>query len=118
MTFERAWQVGLAIEGVEDQTYFGMPALKTNGRLVACVAAHPIDDADTLVVPVSFERRDELMASDPDTFYVTDHYVKYPSVLVRLESVDVQTLRDLLSAAAQAAAALPPPRARKKRRRR
>jgi hypothetical protein len=37
--------------------------------MVACVAGHPVDDAETLAIPVSFERRDELLASDPDTFY-------------------------------------------------
>ena len=113
--YDRAWKLGLTISGVEDTTYWGLPALKLNGRMVACVAGHAVDDADTLVIPVTFERRDELLASDPDTFYVTDHYVKYPAVLVRLESVDVKTLRGLLEDSCRAAAAMPPPRPRRKR---
>ena len=116
MNLGRAWRIGLAMEGVEDSIYWGLPALKLNGRMVVCVAAHPVDDAETVVIPVLLERRDELIASDPDAFYTTQHYVKYPCVLVRLESVDAAILRELIADSCRAAAALPPPRRKAKRR--
>lgn len=46
-----------------------------------------------------FGRRDELIAADPDTYYLTDHYLDYPVVLVRLSRIHIDALRDLLGAA-------------------
>ena len=44
------------------------------------------------------------MAADPDTFYVTDHYVGYPYVLVRLASVRREDLARVLEDAWRLAA--------------
>ena len=41
----------------------------------------------------------ELLAADPDVYYVTDHYLNYTSVLVRLSRVTHDVLRDLLGMA-------------------
>jgi hypothetical protein len=41
----------------------------------------------------------ELLAADPDVYYVTDHYLNYTSVLVRLSRVTPDVLRDLLGMA-------------------
>ena len=45
---------------------------------------------------LEFDRRDELVAAEPKTYYLTDHYVNYPCVLVRLARIDHAALRDLL----------------------
>ena len=36
------------------------------------------------------------MAASPDVYYLTDHYVNFPVVLVRLTRVHRDALRDLL----------------------
>jgi hypothetical protein len=36
------------------------------------------------------------MNTSPDKFYITDHYLNYPWVLVRMSSVTPDELRDLL----------------------
>ncbi len=36
------------------------------------------------------------MAAEPGIYYLTDHYVNYPTVLVRLSRIDRKSLRDLL----------------------
>ncbi len=77
-------------------TYYGTPALKLGGRMLACMASHRSAEPDTLVVRVDFDRRDLLIAEDPATYYLTEHYAGYPSVLVRLSRVRPETLRDLL----------------------
>jgi hypothetical protein len=112
--FDRAWDIGLAIDGVELSTYYGLTALKLNGRMVACMAGHGEPDSETLVIPMPFEKRDELLASDPDTFYLRPHYLNYPCVLVRLESIATASLRELIVESCRAAAALPPPRPRRR----
>ena len=50
---------------------------------------------------IPFETRDELIAAQPDVYYVTDHYVNYPSVVVRLSRVHRDSLRDLLGMASR-----------------
>jgi hypothetical protein len=67
---------------------------------------------------VDFDDRAELLAADPDVYYVTDHYVGYNAVLVRLSRVNPDVLRDLLGMAhkfvTRNAAARPPARKRRK----
>ena len=36
------------------------------------------------------------MKADPETFYITDHYLNYPYMLVRLSKVSREDLRELL----------------------
>ena len=35
------------------------------------------------------------MAAEPQTYFITDHYLKYPWVLVRLSHANADALRDL-----------------------
>ncbi len=39
------------------------------------------------------------MAAEPSVYYVTDHYVNSPAVLVRLSRIDRKALSDLLGMA-------------------
>jgi hypothetical protein len=88
--------MGLALPGVAEGTAYGSPALKVGGKMFACIAIHRSAEPDSLAVRIPFDRRDELIASDPQTFYLTDHYIDYPVVLVRLSRVHPDVLRDLL----------------------
>jgi len=73
-------------------------------------------------VRVGFDDRAELLAAAPapapDVYYVTDHYLNYSSVLVRLSRVTPDVLRDLLGMAHKFvtadAARRPPSRNRRK----
>jgi hypothetical protein len=60
---------------------------------------------DALVVRMDFEQRAELLAADPETYFITDHYLNYEWILVRLDRVDPDALRDLLRGAWRSAAA-------------
>ena len=53
-------------------------------------------DGESLVIRVDFEEREELMNADPEKFYITDHYLNYPWMLVRLSKVRRDELSDLL----------------------
>ena len=64
----------------------------------------------------AFDQRDELIAESPDTYYLTDHYVDYPVVLVRLPRVDRDALRDLLGMAWRFESTRAKPRARQRKR--
>ena len=96
ITFETVRKIALALPGIEESTAYGSPALKVHGKLLACIPVHRSAEPDSLVVCVDFSDRAELLAEAPDTYYVTDHYLPYESVLVRLSRAKPDALRDLL----------------------
>ena len=89
----------MALPDVEESTIHGAPSLKVRGRLLTCPALHASAEPNTLAVRIDFDQRAELMAAEPGVYYVTDHYVNYPTVLVRLSRIDRDSLRDLLGMA-------------------
>lgn len=97
--FENVRKIGLTFPGVEEGTAYGSPALKVRGKLMACLPAHRSAEPGSLVVCVDRADRAELLAAAPDLYYVTDHYVDYDSVLVRLSRIPPDVLKDLLGMA-------------------
>jgi hypothetical protein len=93
LTFKDVRKFALALQNVEEGTSYGTPAFKVDGKLIARLK----EDGESLVVGTTFEEREEMMAAEPETYYITDHYLKYPWVLVRLSQVHADALRDLLS---------------------
>ena len=104
VTFETVRKIALALDDVEESTSYATPAFKVRGALVARLH----QDGCSLVVRMGFEERAELMAADPETYYITDHYLNYPWVLVRLSRAHPDALRDLLGGARRLAAAEKP----------
>lgn len=94
--FDLVRQLGLALPGVEEGTMYRTPALKVGGKLLACIASHKSAEPGSLVVRISFERRAELLETDPEVYYLKDHYVGYPCVLARLDRIHPDALRGLL----------------------
>jgi hypothetical protein len=94
--FDAVRKLGLALADVEEGTAYGSPALKVNGRMFACIASHRSAEPDTLAVRMAFNDRDQRIATAPQTYYLKDHYVNYPCVLVRLGRCNQRTLRELL----------------------
>ena len=99
VNFDTVRKIGLALPGVEESTAYGSPALKVRGKLLACIAVHRSAEPGSLAVRVGFEDRAELLAGAPDVYYVTDHYVGYEAVLVRLSRVTLEILKDLFGMA-------------------
>jgi hypothetical protein len=101
MTFEAVRQIALTLDQVEEGTSYGTPAFKVRGALMARLRP----DIDSLVVRMSFDQRAELIAADPETYFITDHYLNYEWILVRLSRVEPDAMRDLLLGAWRSAAA-------------
>ena len=99
LTFSTVRKIALELPGVEDGTAYGSPALKVRGQLLACIPIHRSAEPHSLAVRVDMTDRAHLLAEAPDTYYVTDHYVPHPAVLVRLSRINVYSLRDLLAMA-------------------
>jgi hypothetical protein len=103
VTFEGVRKIALSLNKVEEGTSYGTAAFKAGGKLFARLK----EDNESLVVRTTFEERDEMMADDPETYYITDHYLKYPWVLVRLPKVHPDAMRDLLKRACRLASSQP-----------
>jgi len=98
LDFDAVRALGLNLAGAEESTAYGSPALKVGGQMFACIAVHRSAEPNTLVVRMSFDQRDALIADAPETYYLTDHYVGHPCVLVRLSRVRKEAVGDLLQA--------------------
>ena len=99
MDFNEVRQIAMVLPDIEEGTIHGAPSLKVHGRLLTCLAIHRSAEPNTLAVRIDIDQRAELIAAEPAVYYVTDHYVSYPTILVRLSLIHRDSLRDLLSAA-------------------
>jgi hypothetical protein len=97
--FKQVDAIGRTLPDVDVTTTWGSPALKVRGRMFVCMASHKSAEPETLVVMMDFPDRDALLEDDPDTYYLKEHYVGYPCVLVRLSRVHPDALRDLVTGA-------------------
>jgi hypothetical protein len=118
VSFEIVRKVGLEFSGVEESTMYGAPALKVRRKLLACIPSHRSAEAGSLVVCVDFADRAALLAEAPEVYYITEHYIGYPSVLVRLSRVTPDVLRDLLGMAHRFVSSKAPRGARSRSRKR
>jgi hypothetical protein len=99
LNFAAIKRMALALPDVEEGTAYGSPALKLHGQLLACIPTNKQAEPGSLVVRVDFAQRDELLAAEPDVYYLKPHYQDYACVLVRLKKVHPDAMRDLLGMA-------------------
>ena len=85
-------KVALSFPGVEEGTSYGTPAWRHKGKLLARLH----QDGRSIVLKVGNETRDHLLQADPQTFFITDHYVGYPTVLAHLDRLSAADLKKLL----------------------
>jgi hypothetical protein len=97
--FDTVKELAMAMPDVAQSTSWGVTSFKVGGGILACPAIHASAEEGSLLVRIDFNLRAELLAADPDVYYVTPHYENYPSVLVRLSRISRKTLRDLLGTA-------------------
>ncbi|TDE16861.1 MmcQ/YjbR family DNA-binding protein [Dyadobacter psychrotolerans] len=81
------------LPAVTEKLCFETPAFYVNDKLFARIR----EDGETLVI--NTEERDKWIEEDPDTFYITDHYLKSKYMLISLSSVKQVTLKELLTRA-------------------
>lgn len=117
INFDTVRKIGLTFPGVEESTAYGQPALKIHGKLLACLPASRSAEPGSLAVRIDFADRAALLAEAPDVYYVTEHYVDYNAVLVRMSRVDPGVLRDLLGVAYKFVTRKPAPQAPSPKRR-
>lgn len=102
-----------ALPGAEVGSYYGHPAVKSaaNGR-VFVTPAHR--EEDSFVLHIDQERKAMLLEIDPDTFWQTPHFERWPALLVRYGPDPDGLIAGWIERALELAAARPKPRPRKK----
>ncbi|MGA7840070.1 MAG: MmcQ/YjbR family DNA-binding protein [Candidatus Acidiferrales bacterium] len=101
VTFAAVRKFALSLDNVEEGPSYGTPGFRVGGVLF--LRFH--QDGESLVVRTDFEQREELLAADRAAYYITDHYVNYEWILVRMACVHADALRDLLRWAHKSASA-------------
>jgi hypothetical protein len=87
-------RICLSLPGTIEQPYERRPGFRVRGKLFARIRENP----DALVVwRPEIGEKEALIASEPEKFFQTSHYEGHPAVLVRLEAVDVEELKELLT---------------------
>jgi hypothetical protein len=97
MTWDEVRDLALELSEVEELTSWGHPSLKVRGKWFAGLSPHTKEAAGALVIRCDPDERPLMLAGEPELFYVTPHYEKYPRVvLVRLEAATRENLRERL----------------------
>jgi hypothetical protein len=99
VSLDAVWKMGTALPGVVRSTAYGSPALKVGGKLMVCVPTNKSAEPGSLMFRVARYDRQTMLDEAPELYYVTDHYLAYDAVLVRLERVNAELVHDLLAMA-------------------
>ena len=89
-TWETVQEMARALPGAVEGTSYGTPAFHVRKKLF--VRLH--QRGESIVVMIDLAEREALMTLDPETCFITDHYLNYPAMLVRLATVRLKALRE------------------------
>lgn len=84
------------LPGVEESTSYRTPALKVAGKTFARLRT---EAEGGLVLMCGLDEKEALLASGDPAFYTTAHYDGYGAILVDLDAVDLDHLRELVEEA-------------------
>jgi hypothetical protein len=85
-------KLALALPDTEESTSYGTPAIKVKGKLFVRLR----EERDEIVVRIEPSDRAMRIQADSGAFFVTDHYVHFPYMLIRLPTVKRDDLEELL----------------------
>ena len=94
--YKRVCEIARKLPGIEESASYGTPALKVKGRFLCRLRT---EAEGALAIRCDFLDRQILLQADPGVFFVTDHYLNYPMILVRLEKIRLSALPDLIERA-------------------
>ena len=92
VNLETVRQLALALPEAQEDSSYGTPAFRVRGKLFARLH----QSGESVVVKIDPAERAMRMRADAKAFYITDHYLNYPLMLVRFSAVRREDLSDLL----------------------
>ena len=91
-TWETVQAIARTLPGAVEGTSYGTSAFHVRKKLF--VRLH--QSGESIVIMIDLAEREALMTLDPETCFITDHYLNYPAMLVRLATVRPKALRELI----------------------
>jgi hypothetical protein len=91
---ERAERLAAHLPEVEVSTWYGTPSLKVAGK-----GFLRVKEPGVIVVMCPLGLKEALMEAEPDAYFETPHYSGYAAMLVRLDAVDDERLKDRIECA-------------------
>ena len=91
-TWETVQEIARALPGAVEGTSYGTPAFHVRKKLF--VRLH--QSGESIVIMIDLAEREALMTLDPETCFITEHYLNYPAMLVRLATVRTKALHELI----------------------
>ena len=85
-------RIALSLPETTERPSYGQPGFRVKDKLFARLH----ENGFSLVLHVPMEDRDVMVEDEPEKFFYTDHYRKYPYVLLRFAEVDEEELRAYL----------------------
>ncbi len=90
VTFDDVRAIALALPGVTEGITHGSPSFYIGKKFMAVRG-----EDDNLIMKSAIVERDLLVQLEPGKYFITDHYVPFDYVLVRLDNVDKDEVSDL-----------------------
>ncbi len=86
-------KIALSFPEANEKLSYGSPAIFIAKKFFTRLRSQ--DDSIVWIVG-SIDERDHMLEMDPKTYFITDHYKDYPSVLVRTSRIDQTMLKKML----------------------
>src|SRR6201995_902798 len=86
-------KIALSFPEANEKPSYGRPAYFVAKKFFT---RHRAEDDSLVWIVGSIDERDHLLEIDPRTYFITDHYKDYPSVLVRMERITQDELCAML----------------------
>src|SRR2546425_4955375 len=87
-------RICLSLPETIERPFEGLPGFRVKDRLFARIRTKP----DALLVWTStVAEKEMLIGTEPEKFFQTPHYEGHPGVLIRLDAIDVDELKELLT---------------------
>ncbi|WP_433597779.1 MmcQ/YjbR family DNA-binding protein [Nocardia sp. CA-135953] len=96
MTWEQVVALATELPEVAESTWWRSPALEVSGKGFARLRS---EAEGGLVLLCEMAEKEAMLASGDPAFYTTPHYDGYPYILIDLDRIDPDQLRELLDAA-------------------
>ena len=91
--YQRYLKLAMKLPLAEESTSYGTPSVKIKGKILS---RWRTEAEGAVAIRCDFLDRELLLQTQPDVFFLTDHYLGYPMVLMRVEKASVATMRDML----------------------
>lgn len=88
-------RIALALPETTEKPWHGSPGFRVKDKGFLRIRSEA--EGALVCFVADLEEKEALLASDQRKFFTTPHYDGYPTVLVRLEEVDVDELTELIT---------------------